>query len=718
MPALPGLFLALLAALLAGALRRWWDPVPARVWAVFGLLLLILFGPALFLGRVLLPADILPGLAADSPPEGNPLQLDLVTQVAPTLAQVRRAVKAGEWPFWNPLVGAGMPLLADPQAQVLQPLVLAALPLPLEQAVGVTAGLRVLLPLVFSFLLLRRQGISEGAALFGSVAFGLSGFVLLWLGWPIASSASLLPLVLYAIVMTDARGARRDFLLLILGAFAVLTGGHPETILYVVLVSVLFALARRRPALLGRWALAGMMAFGLAAPALLPASFYLPQTHRHAMVEERNLRMSSGVSGAPEGGGSMEERLVPVFAPRAFGDSRSYRGAGNVNEDASGFVGSAALLAALTAFLPGRRFPQERLFLGLAVVSLIVALRPPGLARAFAAIPGLDRSPTSHHRVLLILAFSLAYLAACSVERWRSGERRKVGLGVCGAVMVGLFFWGYSSGWTALQVAAVVGAAAVMMVGARSAPYGLAAILAVELISFHRSANPAVPRAAYYPTTPAVAFLQKNLGGDRIAGAGDRLRPNVASVYGLADIRASNPMKPFLYSRMVAPVSRSVRDIEDVFLKTEHPVYERLGVRYVVAPPAMKRARGQRPVFRDATAVIFERSRVLPRLFLSPGESGSLEILSLEPARIAARARLDGERLAGSSVYQDGGWRLLVDGRPGETRLDGGPFVAARLPAGEHRLDLVHRPPGFLLGMLLAALALAGAAVWLVPARP
>ncbi len=176
---LPGLYFALLAFLLDRALRRWWEPVPARIWGVFAVVLLILFGPALFLGKVLLPVDILPGVVmpenARAIPQGNPLQLDLVTQIVPLQAAVRRQVRAGEWPLWNDLAGAGMPLLGDPQSQTFEPLVLLALPLPLAAAVGVTAGLRVMIALVFFFLLLRRQGLSEGAALFGSLAFGLGG---------------------------------------------------------------------------------------------------------------------------------------------------------------------------------------------------------------------------------------------------------------------------------------------------------------------------------------------------------------------------------------------------------------------------------------------------------------------------------------------------------------------------------------------------------------
>ena len=774
---LPGLYLAFLAFLLGWALRRFWDPVPWRAWGVFGLAVLLLLGPALFGGKVLLPLDILPGLSlSETGVRGNPLQLDLVTQIVPAMAQVRREVGAGEWPFWNPLAGAGMPLLADPQAQVLQPLVLLALPLPLPQAVGLIAGLKVLLALVFSFLLLRRQGIPETAALFGSLCYGMGGFLLLWLGWPISNVAALLPLVLYAIVKTDERGARRDFLLLGIAAFSVLTAGHPETILYGVIVSALFAGARllARPGdrgkLLARWVVTGAIAFGLAAPALVPLIRYLPQTHRDEMVARRNERVLRDpvLSGWESAGAG--KRLTAVIAPAAFGDHRVYWGEMNVNEDASAFVGTAALLAALVAFVPGaRRFPQERLFLALAAVSLLVIARPPGLPRLLIALPLLDRSPTFHHRTTLILAFSLAYLAACTAGRWREGEGRRAAVAVCAVLLGTLILWGYHA-WPPPENAASPTAAqgiqlGVLLLGTlsllvfRRRVLAVPAVLAVlELFFLFGKANPSLPREEFYPETPAVAFLRENLGDARFVGIGNRLRPNASVLYGFGDIRISNPVKPYVYTRMLAPVSNSVRDINDLLVRPEHPLYQLLGARYVVTPPKTRPRRRERgflrPVLRDRSTWIYERTRVLPILFLpaaaeAPGgrdwiawvrenpdfaaralvqpepgrperwsaadpEGSGLDLLSLRPAHLSARARLGEDRLLATSVYQDGGWHLLVDGRPAGSTLANGPFVAAWLPAGEHRVDLLYRPPGFLLGIALASLALAGAVAGLV----
>src|SRR5687767_7410349 len=166
---LPGLYAGALTILLWSGVRRWYDPVPVRVLAVFALVLLILFGPALFGGELLLPLDNLRGHPPfqnipASEPHGNLLQGDLIQLVAPSLVAVRTELGKGKWPLWNKWVGEGMPLLADPQSQALQPIALAALPMPWPRAAGLMAVLRVLLALTFTFLWMRGQGLGEGPA--------------------------------------------------------------------------------------------------------------------------------------------------------------------------------------------------------------------------------------------------------------------------------------------------------------------------------------------------------------------------------------------------------------------------------------------------------------------------------------------------------------------------------------------------------------------------
>jgi len=75
---------------------------------------------------------------------------------------------------------------------------------------------------------------------------------------------------------------------------ASLLSGHPEAILYVCLTFGAFALARlkaapaHRLAIVRGWFLAGILSLALAAPILLPASSYLPQTTRYKSMVARN----------------------------------------------------------------------------------------------------------------------------------------------------------------------------------------------------------------------------------------------------------------------------------------------------------------------------------------------------------------------------------------------------------------------------------------------
>lgn len=780
----------MLALLLWAGVARWLDPVPWRVRLIHAAVLLVLFGPVLFAGRVLLPLGYLTKVppfqelwtARDAPPPGNLLQSDLVLQITPWQIRVREALRAGEWPLWNHLAGTGEPLLGNPQAQVLQPLVWPALLFSAAVGAGITAALRVLVALTFTWLLLRRQGISEGPALAGSLAFGLGGGVLLWLGWPMANAPALLPVVLYAI-------ARAHPPLLAVAVFALLNAGHPETILHASILAVLFALSRllgsargERMRLLRTWAVAALIGCGLAAPALLPAAHALPASLRAGLLAEQREQV---LRADPLAGWHtprerekrlrrLGERLLPIAAPRAFGDSRfgAWWGESNTNEDGAGFVGTAALLGALLALLAGkRRLPQERAILGFTLAALAVLALPPGLAQVLSAIPVLQDSLTLHHRLLLTLSFCLTYLGACSWERWLRGEvsrpRAALALAITAALLAVAYLGWPAPATVAGAVLAIRRASALLQLGvlavagvlllsrperARRAALALAGIVGIEMLAHHLPANPPVPARLFYPETPAIAFLRERMDPwHRIAGAGSPLRPNIATVYGFADPRTSNPAKPAAVVRALERINRFSGRATDGFVAPRDALYELLGVRYVLTPAGQRLPR-LRLAWGDLSVWIYEIPRPLPRLFLPhstlscpPGSSWStctapignfrkrtalrdaawqaamprgsrLDLLAIRPAWIRARATLAEPRLLASSLYQDNGWTLLIDRHPRPTLHANGPFLAAWLRPGDRDLELIYRPEGFVPGMMIAAVALAlGLALWITP---
>lgn len=807
---LPGLWVAVLALALAAALRRWFDPVPGRILAVFGLFALVLFGPVLFGDRVLISVD---GLRSAEPyrqlepagVRGRSIQGDLVFLISPWLLEVERTLGDGRWPLWNHLAGAGMPLMGDPQVQSFHPLVLAAYPFDTWTGVGVTAALRVLAALIFGFLFFRRQGLGEAASLAGSASFGLGGFLLFWLNWPMANAAALLPPALYAVVRCDESGRRRDFLLLAVAAASLLLGGHPETIIYSLGITGAYLLARCLDLwrvesrevfrLLARGGAAFVVAGFLAAPVLLPVQDYLPKTRRAAVVEyqEKFHPSPAEIWSPPKRAEALatwarwaELRTVPFFAPRAFGThNTAWWGETNIVEDGASFMGTAALFAALAGLLGiarrGRvRFPQEGFFAAVLVFGFALLLQPPGFQWLALRLPVIG--PTAahrHHRFLVVMAFAVAYLAACQIERWRRGERGgrwtvlAVALGLGGAVA-----WGYLAhpnpdnpgylsevrhGWMAAHLAVLALAAACALLLARRhgdtgrlgrwAPWAFSALVAVELLATHQPANPALPRRLAYPVTPPIAFLQERLAdGGRMIGLGNVFRAALPSIYGLNDLRIDNPSVPDGYVVAATPLMRESRI--PTFARPGHPLYDLLGVRYVLTRPEVRTPFPR--VFEHPAGWIYERPGALPPLFLparaqvawppfdwpawlkanqdfsrralvppSPGRdrrwradrprASSLAVTQPEPAHFRAEAALAEPRLLASSVFQDGHWRLLVDGRPHPAILANGPFVAAWLPAEARRIDLIYRPWSFLAGCLLAALAFAAAFAWWIP---
>jgi len=769
----PGVYLFLLAFLLTRALRRWYDPVPGRVLAVFAAVLLALFGEVLFAGRVLLPLDSLRNvvpLEHLAPPDhpGNLLQSDLVRQITPTLLAVRRASRAGEWPLWDPTIASGMPLLADPQSQFLQPLVLLAAPFPMAQAAGIIAALRVLVALVFTYLFLIRQGLGRGPGLLGSLAYGLSGFLVLWLGWPLANAAALLPFVLYALSRCDGRcdgdtdrlSGRRDFFLLGVALWALLLAGQPEVIVYSLALSGAFLLSRLRRRPRGRrWSLllpcaaAGLLALAAAAPSLAPTAAYLPQTERSRAIagvrESASWAALSAQVTTPEGRARWEkrvvERLVPAAAPNAWGNNRygAYWGSTAINQDAGAFVGGTALLLALLSLLARRRFPEERLMLGGAIVGLLAVAQPPALSPLLLRVPIVGSTAIhANQRVTFVIAFCLAYLAACGAERWARGEGR-LSMGWIGgitALLAGLVVWaylahpspsdpnalaGFRHAWLAGQLAILVATAILLSLprlrGCRSLPVLLAVLTTAELLAAHGPANPPMPRRLAFPLTPPLAFLRDHLGaGDRMAALGMVLPPNLASAYGLPDIRVYNPMAPDRYEQALAPIEGKAPYDFPILERPRHPLYDFLGVRWLLTDPDHDMPRGMRLVFRHPDGWVWERPHPLPRLFLpAPGDASRLEDLRVEPARVHARSILAERELVVASLYQDGGWRLVAGGVARETVLANGPFVAAwvspKISGAALDLDLLYRPPGFLGGCLLGALALALGGLWWIP---
>ncbi len=793
---LPGVYVALVALLAGRGLRRWFDPVPRLAGASFFAVLLILLGPELLGGRTLLPIDNLRGSVpfaerVATEPHGNALHGDLLLLIAPLAKEVREDILEGRWPLWNDRAGIGMPLLADPQAQPFQPLVLLSYPFGDLDRAAVTAAFRILVALVFTFLFLKRRECSDGPALAGAFAFGLGGFLLLWLGWPLANTAALFPLLLYSQDRALRRGARRDEILFVGSLATFLLAGHPETIALGLLAGFAFGVGglpvsgQGRRKAFRRWILMTTLATALTAPLWLPTAAYLPETHRHAVISGSHV--ISGNHGrleeapSPVGASrpspereSLARSWVPLVAPNAFGNSRyaHYWGRQNSNEDASGFSGTAALLlAGLALFGPRRRrLAGERVALGVVAAVLILLALPDGWHSGLREVPLLG-GLLAHggRRSLLYLGFCLAFLAAAELQRARRLAPSRWRVAALAMALGGLLAWAYLSfphpenpdllavlriGWLHWQLRFLLAGALLLFLlpRRRATAYAVAFLLATELCLAHGSAYPPMPRLAAWPTPPPLEdLISLARPGDRVLGLGDTLPPNLASLYGLTDLRIYNPMAPASYGRLLAPALENpgadlprVRDMSA-------PLWAMLDAEWALTPPGTVLSPPFAFVSEHSSGALYRRTDALPRFFLGRGEGAQAErgrgvarwkitgwpqgnvrplkaSLAFQGPAVGGSLNLDQEGPLFASIFQHGprnpllrtgGWRVLLDGGLAETLPGHEPLLAVWLPGRTRRLDFVYRPPGFLLGCWLAALGAAVAGVrWTFPSRP
>lgn len=355
-------------------------------------------------------------------------QRDILGYWYPMVATFVRVAGGGELPLWDAYEGYGLPLWADPGAQVAYPTTwLNLLLLPHVVAKAVVLG-HALWAALGVFALLRRAGLERVSASVGAIAFGCSG--------PIVSTgsnvhhlcgASWIPWGLWAFEGVLVTGGRRQVgaLALVLGAQA-LAGSAEACVMtgIAALLRWLVLLARERPAAVRAAppvaAAAGIAAL-IAALQWLPTLAILDTTNRSGLTGEQNLYWSIHPATLVD---TMVPRLASEMAMGGDVRTRLYEGREPFLE--SLYLGIAALPLVLLA-LRSRHPSRTWLVVGLAVFTGLALGRflPP--ARVLLALPPLSlfRYPAKY---AWAAAFFWSALAAVGTEVWRrpfaAGDRR------------------------------------------------------------------------------------------------------------------------------------------------------------------------------------------------------------------------------------------------------------------------------------------------------
>lgn len=234
---------------------------------VLFLLPLLWFGPVIFGGQTLLPADNIyeyqpwqsfaaqQGVGAPH----NALLSDLVLENYPWKLLILRAIADRQLPLWNPHLFSGAPFLAAGQHSALFPFSLVYYILPLPIAYGVFTWLMLALAGINTYLFARVLGLGRAAALFSGIAYMFSGFFVSSVVFQMMiAGACWLPLVLALIEMVVRKQEEKGnapfvpVAYIVAGAAVIgLVGlaGHVEILYYTLLVGGMYSLWR----LFGVW---------------------------------------------------------------------------------------------------------------------------------------------------------------------------------------------------------------------------------------------------------------------------------------------------------------------------------------------------------------------------------------------------------------------------------------------------------------------------------
>jgi len=644
----------------------------------------------------------LPGFAA-----GNALLSDAPLQFLPWRELVTQAYRHGELPFLNRFAGAGSPLWENPSAGVLSPLTILGLAFstfawPLFAAVSKT-----LICLTGTFVFIRQQRSSVGAATVGAIAYAFCTYSTAFMLFPQTNVSMLLPWLLWAIAEATIRWRGAAFAAVVVAMM--LLGGHVESVLHVAFLAIPFALreGRWRKGPLPRYAAAAATGALLAAPVLLPFLAMLPFTERAArLIAEPTLVNAPPLAAV---------NLIPFVFPARFWGATD--GPENFNEIATQYAGlSALVLFIYGAMLQPRR---QRFWIAAFVVLTLLAFWSVPVHAVTDLLPVVRMALNG--RVRFLLAFIVAVGAAAGFDLLDENRRRlRLVAAACGALLAAIAASTLIAGagnrplLAGSALLAALGVAVVLR-----APRWLPLVLFADLAVLGLACHPPVGRDSFYPATPVVDFLRSRQGPFRIVSLENMLQPNTAAMLGVEDLGMHDPASYEPYGRMLEQAGYDRRFYFSVFhALPPRELLSALAVHYVVAPPGTE-VSGLNAVYRGPDAVVFALPPV-PR-FAATG----VRVKRIRYGR--SDAELLTESVAPATLVSSEialpGWRVLCDGKawpsgssrpaPLAHRDIDGPFLTWQVPAGRHHFLVSYRPVRFVSGVFasvagLAALVLMG----------
>jgi hypothetical protein len=702
-----------------------------RFQLLLDLILLAVLGSALSMGADLNPVRCIQGL----PPfakvvwsehtDFQPTQSDLTLQFHPWWNETGRQLREGRLPRIQSGAGGGLPLLANGQTGVLAPVMLPVWLHGPERGTTIMAFWKIELAGLGAFLLFFRVWrLRWIAAAAGGIAWAGTPYLVAWLLVPLAWVCAALPWIWWLTWWAMRRRAplRAPVVVGTVMGYLMGCGLHPETAAIVCGSALLMALALH-PA---RWKrlLIVVCAAGLVTIALSwPTVGYISASSRHSLGAD-------GAANRDRLPWSIQKDITRQIAVPA---SMGHPGRGDWKPQYPQAPGAAGVGGIVLALLATGQIRRRHFRIGWAAAAtsalgLILLIRIPPLDALLVRIPPLDQMTLARFGVLI--PWGLIILAALSLDGALRGRIRPLAIrlapaGIIGIVTLTTAPWQLQPSTTALVVLSVVGALIVAFLQRRAI---LPLLVAVELGLLALGINPVADPADRLPKPALIEQLQAldQQQPGRIIGLAGALPPNLAMRYDLRDLRASDPLRPKSFARLMGVLGEPKTVLGGALRRAPAGLCGAWGVRYAVTRPR-KTLEGWQEVYSDRDGMIWSNPQLLPEVrvvghvvpepedprgllmmiesidfefsaIVPPGTppiSSTKTVLELglrTPSSLEAVVECNGPCLLVVAQPWAPGWRATVDSRPAETVMTNIAGLGVAVPGGRRKIELSYHP--------------------------
>jgi hypothetical protein len=612
-------------------------------------LLAVLFPGTFLRGEFISPADILFVLPHwnEYAPEGwestsNAAMGDHIFFTRPNALLCQQALKRGEWPLWNHLQLAGMPLLANFQTAIFYPGHLLRLFLPIDWALTVCVLLKLFLCGLMGYASARLLSFTPALARFFSVAWILGSYNLIWCYWPLTDVAIWVPPLFTGIEFVLRDQYRRGGYAMLFSGTLLLLAGHPETAFTFGLGLGAYFLLRliqqrrtgmRLVAPIAVCALAWGMIFAVCAAQLLPFFEYLP----HSTSEQIRQDAAGAETYAPG-------MSAALWVPRFYGtDAERNLRAAHINSNLIGMLypGMVIWVGGMLLFARGNGTKKERERRNAAVALAIPAAL--GLLLSFYTpslhfvheLPVMNELREWYHACFAVFAFPL--VATMGFEHWFARQRRlRELLWALPPLLIGGVFvfillrfdrpvleltdqWGYvlqESGRAAALAALALALCAVFCFKqpARIVLLSLILLLAADSLLATRGLRPTLPPEQSFPETALIKRLQSFEQPCRVSVAEGYVPSGIVSNYGIEEWLGYDGLYPERVRRLQLELGPAIWKVMEpvgaIHYYLNYPEYK--SVIDATKHPYLKR------VDTIDGMELYENPRALPRAFLVP----------------------------------------------------------------------------------------------------